>query len=75
LTYASRGAAGRTLLAAVIASLELKPTGVDEDELLAALRLIHQLADDKRRWLPGFSPSAFIDGRQARLSDRVRLHN
>ncbi len=43
------------------ASLELRPTGVDEDELLAALRLIGQLTDDKRRWLPGFSPSAFID--------------
>ena len=54
-------ATGRKLLAAVITSLELRPTGVDEDELLAALRLIRQLADDKRRWLPGFSPSAFID--------------
>jgi len=61
LLIAEGGAAGRKLLAAVIASLELKPTGVDEDELLAAVRLIHQLADDKRRWLPGFSPSAFID--------------
>ena len=54
-------AAARKLLTAVITSLELRPTGVDEDELLAALRLIRQLADDKRRWLPGFSPSAFID--------------
>ena len=55
------GAGGRKLLAAVIASLELRPAGVDEDELLAAVRLIRELADDKRRWLPGFSPSAFID--------------
>jgi Domain of unknown function (DUF4158)/Tn3 transposase DDE domain len=54
-------AAARKLLAAVITSLELRPTGVDEDELLAALRLIRQLGDDKRCWLPGFSPSAFID--------------
>ena len=29
--------------------------------VLQALRLIRQLAGDKRRWLPGFSPSAFID--------------
>jgi hypothetical protein len=42
-------------------SLELRTTGIDEDGLLAALRLVHQLAGDKRRWLPGFSPSAFID--------------
>ena len=42
-------------------SVELRSTGVDEDELLAALRLIRQLTGDKRRWLPGFSPSAFID--------------
>ena len=61
LLIGDHGAAGRKLLAAVITSLELRPTGVDEDELLAALRLIRQLADDKRRWLPGFSPSAFID--------------
>ena len=61
LVIADGGAAGRKLLAAVIASLELRPTGVDEDELLAALQLIRQLADDKRRWLPGFSPSSFID--------------
>ena len=45
----------------MIESLELRPAGVDEDELLAALRLIRQLAGDKRRWLPWFSPSAFID--------------
>jgi TnpA family transposase len=61
LLIADSAAAGRKLLAAVSASLELRPTGVDEDELLAALRLIRQLGDDKRRWLPGFSPSAFID--------------
>ncbi len=61
LLITDSGAAGRKLLAAVIASLRLRPAGVDEDELLAALRLIGQLADDKRRWLPGFSPSAFID--------------
>jgi hypothetical protein len=47
----------------VIGSLELRAAGVDEDELIAGLRLIRQLAGegDKRRWLPGFSPSAFID--------------
>ena len=61
LLIADSAAAGRKLLTAVIASLELRSTGVDEDELLAALRLIRQLTDDKRRWLPGFSPSAFID--------------
>ena len=61
LLIAEGGAVGRKLLAVVIASLELRPAGVDEDGLLAALRLIRQLADDKRRWLPGFSPSAFID--------------
>jgi TnpA family transposase len=61
LLIADGGSTGRKLLAAVIESLELRPAGVDEDELLAGLRLIHQLAGDKRRWLPGFSPSAFID--------------
>jgi hypothetical protein len=61
LLIADSGAAARKLLAAVIESLQLCPTGVDEDELLAGLRLIGQLAGDKRRWLPGFSPSAFID--------------
>jgi len=61
LLIADSGAAGRNLLAAVIASLQLRPAGVDEDELLAGLRLIGQLAGDKRRWLPGFTPSAFID--------------
>jgi Tn3 transposase DDE domain len=61
LLIADNGAAGRSLLAALIASLELRPTGGDDDELLAALRFIDQLAGDKRRWLPGFSPSAFID--------------
>ncbi len=59
---ADSGSTGRKLLAAVIESLELRPAGVvDDDELLTALRLIRQLAGDKRRWLPGFSPSAFID--------------
>jgi len=61
LLITDSGAAGRKLLAALITSLEFRPTGVDEDELLAALRLIGQLVDDKRRWLPGFSPSAFIE--------------
>ncbi len=61
LLIADGGSTGRKLLAAVIESLELRPAGVDEDELLAAIRLIRQLAGDKRRWLPGFSPSAFID--------------
>jgi Domain of unknown function (DUF4158) len=61
LLIADGGAAGRKLLAAVVASIELRSTGVDEDELLAALRLIGQLAGDQRRWLPGFTPSGFID--------------
>ena len=61
LLIADGGSTGRKLLAAVIESLELRPTGVDENGLLAALRLIRQLAADKRRWLPGFSPSAFVD--------------
>jgi TnpA family transposase len=46
---------------AMISSLELRAAGMDEDELLAALRLILHLGEDKRRWLPGFSPSGFID--------------
>ena len=54
---------GRKLLAAVIASIELKRTGTKEDELLAALRLIAHLAGTPRRWLPGFSPSPFIGQR------------
>jgi TnpA family transposase len=61
LLLEASGAAGRKLLASVIGSLELRPTGVDENELLGALRLLRQLAGDKRRWLPGFSPSAFVD--------------
>jgi hypothetical protein len=55
------GAAGRKLLTAVIASIEFKRTGTDDDELLAALRMIAELSGTVRRWLPGFSPSAFID--------------
>jgi hypothetical protein len=67
------GAYDRKLLASVIANLELRVTGADEDELLAALRLIRQLAEDKRRWLPGFSPSAFIDAQsRARVVDASR---
>ncbi len=61
LLIADGGSTGRKLLAAVIESLQLRPAGVDEDEILAALRFIRQLAGDKRRWLPGFSPSAFVD--------------
>ncbi len=61
LLIGDSGAAGRKLLAGVIGSLELRPSGVDEDQLLAGMRLIGQLVGDKRRWLPGFSPSAFID--------------
>jgi TnpA family transposase/methylmalonyl-CoA mutase cobalamin-binding subunit len=53
--------AGRKLLAGVIDSLELRASGADEDELLAAMALIRRIADDKLRWLPGYSPSAFID--------------
>jgi len=54
-------ASGRKLLAAVIASIEFKRTGTDDDELLAALRTIGELAGNPRRWLPGFTASAFID--------------
>jgi TnpA family transposase len=55
------GASGRKLLAALLGGLELKATGEDADGLLAGLRLIAQLAGTSRRWLPGFSASAFID--------------
>jgi len=51
---------GRKLLARVISSVQLRSSGTDDD-LLGALRLIGQLDGDKRRWLPGFSPSEFID--------------
>jgi TnpA family transposase len=73
ILISDHGAAGRKLLASVIADLELRVAGADEDELLAGLRLIRQLADDKRRWLPGFSPSAFIDAQwRAQLVDTGR---
>jgi Tn3 transposase DDE domain len=73
LLIADSAAVGRKLLTAVIASLELRSTGVDEDELRAALRLIRQLTDAKRRWLPGFSPSAFIDAQwRPRVVDSSR---
>lgn len=55
------GTSGRKLLGVLLDGLEFKATDADEDELLAALRLIAQLAGTSRRWLPGFSPSAFID--------------
>jgi hypothetical protein len=45
----------------VIARLRVRASGVDEHELLAGLRMIHQLAGDKRRRLPGFFPTGFID--------------
>ena len=61
LLIADGGSGGRKLLAAVNDSLELRAAGRDEDGLLAALRLVRQLVGDRRRWLPGFSPSAFID--------------
>ncbi len=63
LLIADGGSKGRKLLAALNNSLELRAAGLDEDGLLAALRFIRQLAGDKRRWLLGFSPSAFIDAR------------
>ena len=44
LLIAEGGGTDLKLLTAVIASLELRSTGVDEDELLAALRLVRQLA-------------------------------
>jgi TnpA family transposase len=55
------GATGRKLLATLLDSIEFRRVGQDEDELLAALQMIRRLAGDKRRWLDGFSPSAFID--------------
>ncbi len=61
LLIEASGAPGRKLLAELLNGLEFKATGQDADELLAALRLIAQLAGTSRRWLPGFSPSAFID--------------
>src|SRR3954471_15814002 len=73
LLISEHGSAGRKLLTEVIGSLELRPTGVDEDELLAGLRLIRQLAGDKRRWLPSFSPSAFIDNQwRPHVADAAR---
>ncbi len=67
------GAAGRKLLAGVIENLELRATGGDEDALLAGLRFIRRLTGDKRRWLPGFSPSAFIDTQwRAQVVDTAR---
>lgn len=66
-------ASGRKLLAGVIDSLELRISGADEDELLAAIALIRRIADDKRRWLPGFSPSGFIDTQwRAQVVDTAR---
>jgi hypothetical protein len=57
----------------LIASIELRPSGDDDDELLAAVRFIGQLVGDKRRWLPGFSPSAFIDNQwRAHVVDTAR---
>jgi hypothetical protein len=73
LLIADGGSTGRKLLAAVIENLQLRPAGADEDELLAALRFICHLTGDKRRWLPGFSPSAFIDARwRPRVVDTAR---
>jgi len=53
----------RKMLGELNAALTFHRTGEDDDELLGALRLIAELAGTNRRWLPGFSPSAFIDGR------------
>lgn len=67
------GAAGRKLLAGVIDSLELRVSGTDEDQLLAAVALIRRIADEKLRWLPGFSPTAFIDPQwRAQIVDSSR---
>ena len=51
------------MLGELNAALTFHRSGEDDDELLGALRLIAELAGTNRRWLPGFSPSAFIDGR------------
>ncbi|MGC9221811.1 MAG: Tn3 family transposase [Solirubrobacteraceae bacterium] len=61
LLIADSAATVRKLMIAMISSVELRAAGVDEDQLLAGLRLIGQVGEDKRRWLPGFSPSRFVD--------------
>jgi hypothetical protein len=53
----------RKMLGELNAALTFHRTGQDDDELLRALRLIAELAGTNRRWLPGFSPNAVIDGR------------
>jgi TnpA family transposase len=69
----SSGPSGRKLLGTLLGGLEFKATGGDADELLGALRLIAQLAGTSRRWLPGFSPSAFVDSQwRAHVVDRGR---
>lgn len=45
----------------MISSVAFKCTGEDDDELLAGLRMIAELASSTRRWVPTFSPSRFID--------------
>src|SRR5206468_774228 len=76
LLLEASGAATRKLLASVLGSFQFKPTGTDEHELLGALRLVRDLAATSKRWLPGFSPSAFIDQQWRELvidSGRGRL--
>jgi TnpA family transposase len=73
LLIEASGATGRKLLGALIEGIEFRPTGTDEDELLTGLRLIAQLAGTSRRWLPGFSPSAFVDQQwRAHVVDSAR---
>jgi len=73
LLIADAGSGVRKLLGAVIENLQLRAAGGDEHELLAAVRFIGQLAGDQRRWLPGFTPSGFIDKQwRAHVVDTTR---
>jgi hypothetical protein len=69
------GDAGRKMLIELTSALVIRSSSsVDERELLAALRLIvEELAGSNRRWLPGFVPTGFIDGRwRALIVDSAR---
>ncbi len=57
----NRGAGERGMLAELVAALTFHADTEPDREVLAALRLVGQLADSKQRWLPGFSPSGFLD--------------
>jgi TnpA family transposase len=61
LLVETSGATVRKFLAQLTAGVELRRTGSDGDELLAALRAVRTLAGTTRRWLPGHLPSGFIE--------------